>query len=51
MEITHEDINILDTWSNYIQKKLINLIGNEPEGNIYSIHKTTKQSSLMTPKQ
>ena len=51
MEITHEDINILDTWSNYIQKKLINLIGNEPEGNIYSIHKTTKQSSLMIPKQ
>jgi predicted O-methyltransferase YrrM len=43
--------SLLNQWSQYIENKLIPLIGKEPEGNIYSIHKTTQKNLLMLPKQ
>jgi predicted O-methyltransferase YrrM len=43
--------SILNQWSQYIENKLIKLLGKEPEGNIYSIHKTTRKNLLMLPKQ
>lgn len=42
---------IIINWNSYIEKKLIPLIGNSPEGNIYSRHLSTEKTSLMIPKQ
>lgn len=42
---------IINKWYEYIEKNLLNLMGKEPEGNIYSIHKTTNRNTLMIPKQ
>lgn len=47
----YEKNSLLNEWSQYIENKLIPLIGKEPEGNIYSIHKTTQKNLLMLPKQ
>jgi predicted O-methyltransferase YrrM len=47
----YEKNSLLNQWSKYIENKLIPLIGKEPEGNIYSIHKTTQKNLLMLPKQ
>ena len=42
---------MLNSWCQYIEHNLISLVGKEPEGNIYSIHKTTQKNLLMIPKQ
>ncbi len=47
----YEKNSLLNKWSQYIENKLIPLIGKEPEGNIYSIHKTIQKNLLMLPKQ
>ena len=38
-------------WKNYIDSNLINLLGDKPEGNIYTKHMTVVPNNLMVPKQ
>lgn len=42
---------IINEWKQYINTNLLPIIGNEPEGNIYTAHKTNVQESQMIPKQ
>jgi predicted O-methyltransferase YrrM/SAM-dependent methyltransferase len=42
---------IINKWKQYINTNLLPIIGNEPEGNIYTAHKTNVQESQMIPKQ
>ena len=42
---------IKNQWESYIKEKLIPLVGNTPEGNLYSKHLTNFKEPTMVPKQ
>lgn len=42
---------IINKWKQYINTNLLPIIGNHPEGNIYTSHKKNTQEDLMIPKQ
>jgi len=46
-----EKNEIINNWKLYINKNLIQKIGNNPEGNIYTSHLSVKEQDLMIPKQ
>lgn len=46
-----EKNEIINNWKLYINKNLIQQIGNNPEGNIYTSHLSIKEQDLMIPKQ
>jgi predicted O-methyltransferase YrrM len=46
-----EKNEIINNWKLYINKNLIQMIGNTPEGNIYTSHLSNKEEDLMIPKQ
>jgi predicted O-methyltransferase YrrM/SAM-dependent methyltransferase len=41
----------INDWKKYIIKNLLPLVGNKPEGNIFTSHLTNKEQDLMIPKQ
>ena len=47
----YEKNTIINEWKKYIDTNLIPIIGNHPEGNIYTSHKKNTQEDLMIPKQ
>lgn len=44
-------INIIKSWEDYIEKNLLELLGDKPEGNLYSRHLTKNKENAMIPKQ
>ena len=42
---------IINKWKQYINTNLLPIIGDHPEGNIYTSHKKNTQEDLMIPKQ
>jgi predicted O-methyltransferase YrrM len=46
-----EKNDIINNWKQYINNNLIQLIGNKPEGNIYTSHQSTIPNDFMIQKQ
>ena len=47
----YEKNPIINEWKKYINLNLLRLIGDKPEGNIYTSHLSIKEQDLMIPKQ
>lgn len=48
---SHDLLGIREAWATYVRTNLLPLVGQRPEGNVYTLHHSTRTSEWLVPKQ